>query len=75
MHQPCSSSAYSMHWFPLELCQRGFCSHLPSVGKVGFFFTAIYRVAVGKGGLKSCVQAFGANHFDEDNQEERIWKE
>jgi len=35
------------------------------------FFLALYSMALGIGGLRSCVQTFGADQFDDDYLEER----
>ncbi|KAK9743273.1 hypothetical protein RND81_03G228100 [Saponaria officinalis] len=50
----------------LKSASSGCSSHLQTV----IFFGALYLVALGQGGHKPCVQAFGADQFDGDDPSE-----
>ena len=38
------------------------------------FFSGLYLIAVGTGGIKPCVSAFGADQFDDTDPKERVKK-
>ncbi|KAI3719899.1 hypothetical protein L6452_20805 [Arctium lappa] len=39
-----------------------------------FFFTGLYLIALGTGGIKPCVSSFGADQFDDTDPKERVSK-
>ncbi|CAO2828391.1 unnamed protein product [Amaranthus hypochondriacus] len=47
-----------------------------SGGQLAILFISIYLLAIGSGGIRPCVVAFGAEQFDESdpNQKNRTWK-
>ncbi|GAB4822621.1 hypothetical protein N2152v2_009667 [Parachlorella kessleri] len=42
-----------------------------SSGQLALFWTAMYLMALGTGGIKPCVSSFGADQFNEDDPRER----
>lgn len=43
----------------------------PTTGQVAASFVSLYLIALGTGGIKPCVSSFGADQFDEADDEER----
>ncbi|XP_057982945.1 protein NRT1/ PTR FAMILY 8.1-like [Malania oleifera] len=50
-------------------CDNGVCH--PTAAETAVFFTALYLIALGTGGIKPCVSSFGADQFDETDESER----
>lgn len=47
----------------------------PTVGQLALLYSALYVVALGTGGIKPNVSAFGADQFDDKSREERREKQ
>ncbi|KAI5071296.1 hypothetical protein GOP47_0013547 [Adiantum capillus-veneris] len=58
---------------PPPCATDGICPRA-SRGQLGFFFFSLYLISVGTGGVKPCLEAFGADQFEEENREERRMK-
>ncbi|XP_060206243.1 protein NRT1/ PTR FAMILY 8.1-like [Lycium barbarum] len=50
-------------------CHNGICN--PTGPQKTTFFTAIYLIALGTGGIKPCVSSFGADQFDDNHEIEK----
>ncbi|KAL2641596.1 hypothetical protein R1flu_009183 [Riccia fluitans] len=50
-----------------------FCQDLTAT-QIGFFYAALYVLALGTGGVWPCVPAFGADQFEEREQREKIMR-
>lgn len=50
-------------------CENGSCHATAS--QTAFCFIALYLIALGTGGIKPCVSSFGADQFDETDENER----
>ncbi|KAJ7964587.1 Protein NRT1/ PTR FAMILY 5.6 [Quillaja saponaria] len=54
----------------LKPCNVGTC-HRPRKLHEVVFFLALYCISVGTGGIKPCLESFGADQFDDTHMEER----
>ncbi|KAJ7545076.1 hypothetical protein O6H91_09G106400 [Diphasiastrum complanatum] len=54
---PCLEEVYA--------CQQA------SPAQLSFFYLSLYLIALGMGGIKSCVSSFGADQFDDEDRSER----
>ncbi|KAG8376998.1 hypothetical protein BUALT_Bualt09G0122500 [Buddleja alternifolia] len=52
------------------LCDQNSICH-PTTLQTGFFFTGLYLIALGTGGIKPCVSSFGADQFDDSDELEK----
>ncbi|KAL2634514.1 hypothetical protein R1flu_005993 [Riccia fluitans] len=43
---------------------------MPTTMQVGFFYMSLYLMAIGAGGIKSCVAGFAGDQFDEGDKKE-----
>lgn len=50
-------------------CDKDACH--PTSGQTAVTFVALYLIALGTGGIKPCVSSFGADQFDETDEEEK----
>ncbi|XP_057862287.2 protein NRT1/ PTR FAMILY 5.10 isoform X2 [Cryptomeria japonica] len=54
---------------PCDTTER-FCSKATPL-QIGVFFISLYLIALGTGGHKPCIEAFGADQFDGDGEEDK----
>eukprot|EP01018_Ginkgo_biloba_P028442 Gb_11866 [translate_table: standard] len=55
---------------PPQCNRRDKCIKATSA-QIGILFFSLYLISVGTGGHKTCLEAFGADQFDDDDPEER----
>ncbi|WCJ28433.1 Major facilitator superfamily protein [Euphorbia peplus] len=46
----------------------------PTPHQTAFFFSGLYLIALGTGGIKPCVSSFGADQFDDSDEQEKKHK-
>ncbi|PWA66873.1 peptide transporter 2 [Artemisia annua] len=60
-------------WMKPVVCGDAICPSA-TTSQYAFFFTGLYLIALGTGGIKPCVSAFGADQFDDTDPKERVKK-
>ncbi|KAI5062321.1 hypothetical protein GOP47_0022860 [Adiantum capillus-veneris] len=68
-----SASVPSLKPSSCKVTTAGVCPKA-SKGQVAFFFMSLYLISVGTGGIKPCLEAFGADQFDDEDMTERKQK-
>ncbi|XP_042413466.1 protein NRT1/ PTR FAMILY 8.3-like isoform X1 [Zingiber officinale] len=59
--------------FKLPACIGSFCPEA-SAFQYAIFFSGLYLISLGTGGIKPCVSSFGADQFDDTDPRERVKK-
>ncbi|KAL9336865.1 hypothetical protein Peur_071353 [Populus x canadensis] len=54
-------------------CDRTNVCHTTGL-QTSVFFLGLYLIALGTGGIKPCVSSFGADQFDDSDEDEKKWK-
>lgn len=57
-------------------CKTGENCEEPSTGQLAILYISLFLTAVGSGGIRPCVVAFGADQFDETDEKQKTntWK-
>ncbi|KAJ8429759.1 hypothetical protein Cgig2_001256 [Carnegiea gigantea] len=63
----------TVHAFKPAECEGSVCP-VATPAQYTIFFSGLYQIALGMGGIKPCVSSFGADQFDDTNTNERVKK-